>query len=78
MKDNQKKKEFTVILLYPGCWNDAGEPETYTGYAVAGKPYQAIAAVKQKASQANHGNIVPDDFAVIAVYQGILETVSIL
>ena len=74
----QLNNEFTVILLYPGCWNDAGEVETYIDYAETQKAYQAIGIVRKKASIANDGNISPEDFALIAVFPGRLKTLPIL
>jgi len=71
-KQSIQKKEFTVILLYPEGYNDAGEPETYTEYAECDTPKEAIDIVRQKASDANNDDIEPDDFALIGVIEGRL------
>jgi len=66
----EKQTGFTVILLYPGCYNDAGESETYTEYAECDTSKEAIDIVKQKASNENGGHVRSYEFVVIGVIEG--------
>lgn len=73
------KKRFaghTVILRYPDYMNEDGN-ETYTEYSESDDLHMAIAAVQQKAMDANTEDgesSVEDrtDFAVLAVFKGDL------
>jgi len=61
---------YSVILLYPpGEW-PIESPEIYFEHTMAKDAGEAIENVQKKASNANHGNIDPEEFKVIAVFQG--------
>ena len=71
-----------VLLLYPdylGTDNPRGF-ETFIGHGT-GRPEDAVAQVRQEAADANNldhedGFADPDDFAVLAVFEGRLDDIK--
>lgn len=73
-------KPFTVILLYPDFLSDNYGQETYIAHAEAVNPEDAAHAAQLQACGANREApedpdfaIDPDDFFVLAVFDGHLE-----
>jgi len=64
---------YSVLLLYPpGTW-PIEKPETYFEHTMAKDVNGAIEKIQRKASDANGKLILPEEFMVIAVFQGHLE-----
>ncbi|MFC1337424.1 MAG: hypothetical protein G8D89_16330 [gamma proteobacterium symbiont of Clathrolucina costata] len=67
---SQAKTMFTVICLYPDYATDDHGADLYVEVTEAKDAFQAAEKVRVMASEANSGDISPDDFRVIAVMAG--------
>lgn len=68
-------KKYTVILLYPMDDSDISNSESYLGYTTAENPQAAEWIIRQQASSSNDEVFPPEDFALIAVFEGHLTPV---
>jgi hypothetical protein len=71
-RDIQKdiEKKFTVVCLYPISNTEDFGADIYVNTATGENGYDAAAVVQRMASEANDGDIQPEDFRVIAVMAG--------
>lgn len=61
--------KYSVLLLYP----DTTNRETYFNHTEAENPDEAIQNVQNMASEANSGDIGPDEFYPLAVFEGHID-----
>lgn len=66
----ERYPEYTVILGYPESSCDNDDLEIYSDTTHAKTASEAVDIVRKMASNANQGNISPDDFRVITVLAG--------
>jgi hypothetical protein len=59
--------KYTVILAYPLIDDKI---ETYIEFTEAADPITAEQNVRNMASEANYGDIEPEEFALVAVFKG--------
>lgn len=62
-------KKYSVLLLYP----DPTDLATYFNHTIARSPEDAVTSVRLMANAANEGTIEPDDFELLAVFNGWIE-----
>jgi hypothetical protein len=65
-----EKAEYTVLVLYPDWMATEYGSDLYIETARATDVQQAIKVVQKMASDANGGEIPPEDFKAIAVFEG--------
>lgn len=67
---------YTVILLRPDYIADSSlHPDTFTSYEQAANPTDAVVQARKTAYLADNADN-PDDYALIAVYEGCLENLA--
>lgn len=62
--------KYTVVLLYPDYLAQDFGSDTYINTAEADNARDAAGAIQKMAADANNGDAPPEDFGVIAVFQG--------
>lgn len=76
-------KAYTVLLIYPDYLASQYGEEFYMESAEAETPKEAVAKVQQMAVETNipngdnEGDIDPVDFAVVAVFEGVVQSVPV-
>lgn len=62
---------YTVVLLYPLCGDE--QAQTFTGTVEAVSAPDAAVRAKQAACEDNWGDFEPEDFSVVAIFEGDLD-----
>lgn len=76
-------KAYTVLLIYPDYLASQYGEEFYMESVEAETPKEAVAKVQQMAVETNipngdnEGDIDPVDFAVVAVFEGVVQSVPV-
>lgn len=77
MARKNRKHWWTVMLLYPDYMSDDYGEDVYVGWARTATPEEAVPVVQHKAAEAQRDlsrassvDTDPDDFKMIAVWQG--------